>query len=196
MTESANQESKQAVTAERNAEAILDATERVLQAGKSATISAVSAESGVSRVTIYAHFKDRAGLLEAVVERTVRRVMAAIEPTEPERGPPIEALQRLVAASWEELARNSEIRRASAAELSADAMRRVHGSAHAVIHGLVERGRSDGSFRTDVPAGWLVTSLLTLIHAAADEARLGRLDADEALAALTLTVTDLFRGRG
>jgi len=194
MIETQAQDLRQA-TAERNIEAILDAAEKLLQRGRSATISAVAAESGVSRVTIYSHFGDRQRLLEAVVERTVQRVMAAIVPAEPDGGPPIEALQRLVAASWQELARNSEIRRASAAELSADAMRRVHGSAHSVVHALIERGRSDGSFRTDVPTGWLVTSLLALIHAAADDVRDGRLDSDTALEALTATLTDLFRGR-
>jgi AcrR family transcriptional regulator len=175
-------------------EKILDAAERLLEGGKAATISAVAAESGVSRVTIYAHFEDRSRLLEAVVERTVRRVMAAIEPTELDQGPPADALQRLIAASWQELARNSSIRRASAAELSADAMRRVHGHAHVVIQALIERGRKDGSFRTDVPAGWLVTSLLALMHAAADEVREGRLESAQALDALTVTASDLFRG--
>lgn len=195
MTEIPTQDRRQA-TAARNVESILDAAERLLQRGLSATISAVSAEAGVSRVTVYSHFRDRQRLLEAVVERTVRRVMAAVEPAEPDRGPPIEALQRLVVASWAQLARNAEIRRASAAELSEDAMRRVHGSAHAVVHALVERGRRDGSFRTDVPAGWLITSLLALVHAAADEVRADVLDSDAALDALTVTVTDLFVGRG
>lgn len=194
MTDAEVQDPRQA-TAERNVETILDAAERLLEAGKAATISAVAAESGISRVTIYSHFEDRPRLLEAVVERTVRRVMAAIEPAELEQGPPVEALQRLIAASWQELARNSSIRRASATELSADAMRRVHGHAHVVIEALVGRGRKDGSFRTDVPVGWLVTSLLALIHAAADEVREGRLESAQALDALTVTAVDLFQGR-
>lgn len=181
-------------TAERNVEAILDAAERLLEDGKGATISAVAAESGVSRVTVYSHFEDRRRLLESVVERAVRRVMAAIEPAASHEGPPLKALQRLIAAGWEELARNSAIRRASATELSAEAMHRVHGHAHLVIHALVARGREDGSFRTDVPVGWLVTSLLALIHAAADEVREGRLESDEAREALTATAVDVFRG--
>lgn len=182
-------------TAERNVESILDAAERLLQRGKSATISAVAGESGVSRVTIYSHFADRRRLLEAVVERTVRRVMTSVAAAQPDRGPAVEALQRLVAASWKDLARNSEVRRASAAELSPDAMRRVHGSAHAVLRDLVERGRDDGSFRTDVPLGWLISSLLALVHAAADDVRVGALDPEVALDAVTVTVTDLFQGR-
>lgn len=182
-------------TAERNVEAILDGAERLLERGEKATISAVATESGVSRVTVYSHFEDRQRLLEAVVERTVRRVMASVEPAEVDQGPPVEALDRLIAASWTELARNSAIRRASSAELGSDAMHRVHAHAHGVIRALVERGRDDGSFRTDVPSAWLVASLLALIHTAADEVRENRLEAGEALDALTTTATDLFRGR-
>ena len=182
-------------TAERNIEAILDAAERLLVEGERATISAVAAQSGLSRVTVYSHFEDRQRLLEGVVERVVQRVMGAIAPAEVDKGPPAEALQRLIAAGWEELARNSAIRRAAALELSADTLHHVHGHAHVVIEALIERGREAGSFRTDVPAGWLVMSLLALIHAAADEVREGRLESAAALEALTATSVDLIRGR-
>jgi tetracycline repressor-like protein len=84
--------------------------------------------------------------------------MVAIDSAEPDRGPAADALRRLLAASWDELARNEDIARASAAELSTDAMRRAHAAVRAAIHRLVERGRHDGAFRPDVPADWLVTS--------------------------------------
>jgi hypothetical protein len=120
--------------------------------------------------------------------------MTAIESAEPERGPADDALQRLLIASWEELARNEEIGRAAAAELSADAMRRAHQAARAAIRELIERGRREEAFRTDVTTDWLVTSSLALIHAAAEEVRAGELDPGAALHALSLTVADLFTG--
>lgn len=180
--------------AQRNVEAILDAAERLLGRREEASISAVAVEAGVSRPTVYAHFPDRERLLEVLVERVVRGAMAAIESAELERGPAPEALQRLLAASWEELGRHEDIARASAAALSADAMRRAHGSARASIRGLVMRGRRDGSFRRDVPADWLVTSYLALVHAAGETVRAGELDVDGALDVLSLTVADLFAG--
>jgi AcrR family transcriptional regulator len=182
-------------TAERNVEAILDGAERLLRHGRQPTISAVASEARVSRVTVYAHFEDRATLLEALVERTVRRAMSAVESAEPDRGPAVEALRRVVAASWEQLAHNMAIGRASAAELSADAMRRAHQPARAVLQRLVERGRQEETVRVDVPVDWLVTSALALIHAAAEEVRAGELDAGAALDALLLTVVDLLAGR-
>jgi AcrR family transcriptional regulator len=182
-------------TAERNVEAILDGAERLLQRGRQATISAVAAEAGLSRVTVYSHFQDRTALLEALVERAVRRAMAAIESAEPDRGPAVDALRRVLAASWEQLGHNVSIGRASAAELSADAMRRAHQPARAVLRRLVERGRQEEAIRVDVPVDWLVTSALALIHAAAEEVRAGELDAGAALDALLLTVVDLVVGQ-
>jgi AcrR family transcriptional regulator len=184
------------VTAERNLGAILDGAERVLQRGDPASISAVAAEAGVSRPTVYAHFPDLERLLEALVEKTVRRTMAAIDSAEPDRGLAVDALRRLLAASWEELGRHEDIARASAADLSADAMRRAHHAARAVIGKLIERGRREGAFRTDVAAAWLVTSCLALIHAAAEEVRTGGLDSKAALDVLSVTILDLFTRPG
>jgi AcrR family transcriptional regulator len=189
------QDSRQ-VTSERNLVAILDGAERVLQRGEQASVSAVAAEAGVSRPTVYAHFPDLERLLEALVERTVRRTMVALDSAEPGRGLAVDALRRLLAASWVELGRHEDIARASAADLSAHAMRRAHHDARAVIGKLIERGRHEGAFRTDVPAGWLVTSCLALIHAAAEEVRTGELDSNAALDVLSITITDLFAGPG
>jgi TetR/AcrR family transcriptional regulator, mexCD-oprJ operon repressor len=182
-------------TAERNVEAILDGAERLLRHGRAATISAVAKEAGVSRVTVYAHFEDRQRIVEAVVTRAVDHVMASLDAARPADGPAAEALERLLAASWEQLAANQEIARAAAAELSGDAMRRAHEGARAVLQELIERGRREGAFRTDVPAEWLITSFLALIHAATDEVRSDTLDSRAALDVLLLTVTDLFAGR-
>jgi AcrR family transcriptional regulator len=174
--------------AERNVAAILDAAERLLARGAPTSIVAVAAEAGVSRVTVYGHFPAREDILEAVVERATRGAAAALDAAEPERGPPREALDRLVAASWGELARHLSAGRAAAEQLSAGAIRRSHEPILDRVRALVERGREAGEFRTDVPAEWLVASTLALAHAAADEVRAGRLEPDAAGAALAVTV--------
>ena len=181
--------------AERNLQAILDAAERLLQHGEQPSISAVASEAGVSRPTVYAHFPDRRLLLQALVERTVKHAMSAIEAAEPDRGSAADALQRLIASSWQQLAGHDEMARAAARELSADAMRQSHASARDTIRKLIQRGRKDGSFRTDVPVGWLVTASLALMHAAAEAVRSGELSAQTAPKALSLTIADLMRRR-
>src|SRR5215472_3429929 len=85
----------QRAIAERNAQAILDAVEELLERRGQASISAVATQAGVSRVTVYAHFPTWEALLEAAVERAVRRTMTALAAAEPEAGPPVQALERM-----------------------------------------------------------------------------------------------------
>src|SRR5215472_16712706 len=91
--------------AERNVDAILDAADDLLRWEGHATISAVAAQAGVSRVTVYAHFPTWEALLEAAVQRAVEQSMAALASLRPEEGPPLDALDRLVAGAWQHLAR-------------------------------------------------------------------------------------------
>src|SRR6516164_8798823 len=162
--------------AERNVNAILDAAEDLVQQGQ-ANISAVAVQAGVSRVTVYAHFPTWEALLEAAVERAVRRTMAALQSVHPDDGPPVEALDPAVA----EL-------------LSPEAVTRTHQAAHHTVGALAERGRADGSFRTDLPAGWLVTASIALVHACSDQVRAGQIDEHDTVRILITSVRDLLTG--
>ena len=180
--------------AERNVEAILDAAEELLQAQGHASISAVAAQAGVSRVTVYAHFPDWTALLEAAVERAVRRTMTALQAVHPEDGPPAQALDRMLAAAWQHLASYQAMAATVAEFLSPEAVTRTHQAAHQTVGALLERGQADGSFRTDLPIGWLVTACIALIHACSDQVRGGQIDPDDAVRILTTSVRDLFTG--
>lgn len=182
-------------TAERNIRAILDAAEELLEQRQAVTIAAVAKQAEVSRVTVYAHFSTWEVLLEAVVQRAVERCSAAITAADLADGPPLEALDRLLAAGWRILARNAAMAAAAATYLSSDAMRRSHQAMNHQVVELLDRGRRNGSFRTDLPASWLVTSTFALIHACADEVRAGRLSPDGAESVLTTTIRDLLTGR-
>jgi TetR/AcrR family transcriptional regulator, mexCD-oprJ operon repressor len=195
MSETETTDHRRAI-AERNVEAILDAAQALLERRAQASIAAVATEAGVSRVTVYAHFPTREALLEAVVERAVGRASVALEAAGPERGPPVDALERVITAAWGELDRNRVVAQASAARLSPAALTRAHEAAHRPVRKLVERGREDGVFRTDLPADWLVTSSFALIHACGDEVRAGRMDAASAPGILAATVRDVFVGSG
>jgi TetR/AcrR family transcriptional regulator, mexCD-oprJ operon repressor len=175
-------------TAERNVEAILDAVEALLARGAAASTSAVAAQAGVSRVTVYAHFATREALLEAVVERVVRRATTAIAAAEIGTGPPLEALERLVAAAWGELERNRVVANAASEELSPAAMTRSHEALYEPIAALVRRGQDAGAFRGDLPAGWLVASYFALMHACGEEVRAGRLPEGDAVRTLQTTL--------
>lgn len=179
-------------TAERNADAILDATERLLERHTQVTVSAVAAEAGLSRVTFYAHFKTVDEVLESVVARAVRQATEALDAADLDSGPPSEALERLVTVSWREMERHQSTARAAAERLSPKALHDSHRPARKSLRRLAERGRADGSFRTDLPADWLITGCLALMHAATDEVRAGRMSATAGRRALVASVRDLW----
>jgi AcrR family transcriptional regulator len=145
---------------------------------------------------VYAHFPTWEALLEAAVERAVRQTMTALEATDPVSGPPVQALERMLAAAWQHLARYSAMAQAVAEQLSAEAVTRTHQAAHQTVGALLERGQADDSFRTDLPAAWLVTACIALIHACAQEVRAGQIGERDAARILTATVRDLFTGTG
>jgi TetR/AcrR family transcriptional regulator, mexCD-oprJ operon repressor len=194
MVEKAPIDSRRAI-AEQNIKAILDAAEQLLSRGDQPTIKAVARAAGVSRPTVYAHFPDRPALIEALVERTVREAMTAIGSAQVNQGPASEALGRLIEASWQQLAAHDQIAHAAASDLGADAMRTAHHSAREVIRRLIERGRREGSFRTDLPTSWLITASLALIHATAEEVRNDQLSQAAALHTLKLTIAELIGRR-
>ena len=182
-------------TAERNVQAILDATTELLGRRQPVTIAAVAKEAGVSRVTVYAHFETWEALVEAVVRRAVERCAEAIEAADLTAGPPLAAVDRLLSAGWQILASNGATAAAAATYLSSEAMRRSH---HAVRHqfaALIERGQADGSVRTDAPVAWLVSGTFALIHTCAEEVRAGRLDPGIAEPTLATTIRALLTAR-
>jgi AcrR family transcriptional regulator len=181
--------------ADRNVQAILDAAEELIRARAPVTIAGVATAAGVSRVTVYAHFTTAEALLETVVSRAVGHAASVLAAARPGEGPPVEALERLVAMGWRELGQHAAMAEAAAAMLSAEAMARSHATAHRAVAELVERGQRDGSFRADVPGPWLVTCCFALLHACADEVRAGRIEPESAESVLVVTIRDLFTSK-
>jgi hypothetical protein len=78
--------------------------------------------------------------------------------------------------------------RATGDLLAPEARRAAHGDVFDLVDGLVARGRADGSIRADVPAGWQSSVVYALIHTAVDDTNHGRIAADDAGAALAVTL--------
>src|SRR6478672_5277769 len=87
--------------ADRNRAAILDAVEQLLTERQPLTMVALATAAGVSRPTLYAHFKTLGEVMGAAVERAVLDSLTALEAAEPDVGPADEALGRMVEASWQ-----------------------------------------------------------------------------------------------
>jgi AcrR family transcriptional regulator len=179
-------------TADRNVNAVLDAVEGLLGRREAVTVTSVANAAGVSRVTVYAHFANREDFLRAAMERAVERSAGALERARPDEGPPVAALERLIAAGWRELDRNDAVARSTAEHLDPVSVRAYHDRALRPVRALIDRGRADGSFRTDLSADWMVAAFFSLLHTGGEEARAGRLDKDSVESTLTTSILALF----
>jgi TetR/AcrR family transcriptional repressor of mexCD-oprJ operon len=179
-------------TAERNAAAILDAAERLLADRTALSMVAIAGEAGVSRPTLYAHYKSIAAIVEAAVERSVVASLAAFEHARPHEGPADRALLRMAEVSLRQLGRYDALARGAAEHLAPGAVHRSHDAMLAPLLALVERGRDEGLFRTDVPAEWLLTMYVALVHGADEHAASRGTDRTHALRLLKMSLTDLF----
>lgn len=60
----------------------------------------------------------------------------------------------------------------------------------------MERGQAEDVFRSDLPITWLVGTMHSVMHNAADEINAGRLDADKAASFITATLVAAFTPPG
>jgi len=150
-------------------------------------MSEIARRAGVVRATIYVHFPTRTDLLDAVMEHAVGQVVDAMRGAEPTRGEPVEALERVLLATWRQLARFHGLLALNTARLSAEELHRRHLPMLDQLEPLIERGQEQGVFRSDLPVVWLLAVLRAIVHAASAAIQGGRLGEAEAEAAMLTT---------
>jgi AcrR family transcriptional regulator len=172
--------------AERSVAAILDAALEALASDPDSSMSEIARRAGVVRATIYVHFPTRTALLDAAMEHAVAQVAAAMRGAEPHRGEPVEALERVLRATWRELARFHALLALNTARLSAEELHRRHLPVLDQLEPLLERGRKQRVFRSDLPVTWQLAVIRAIVHTASREIQGGRLaDADAEAAMLS-----------
>ncbi|MEU8244948.1 helix-turn-helix domain-containing protein [Nonomuraea sp. NPDC048916] len=179
--------------AERNIAAILEAGRQVLSADPAASVAEIAKAAGVGRVTLYGHFPSRESLVEAVLTHAVELADGVLEELRLDDVPAPEALDRLVGSSWDVLGQHSRLFVAADATLPGELIREHHAGPLRRVERLIARGRDEGSFRTDLPLPWLVSTFLAVLHTAAAEVEAGRLDRAAAGETLTRTLRSLLR---
>lgn len=173
--------------AERNIAAITEAAIATFGRDPDASLADVAAAAGVGRVTLYAHFPNRRALIEATLDHILTEGRAALEAAEIDDGPAPEALARAIESAWAVLDRHISLHALARDDVS-DQLRQRHEPFLARIEALIERGRRERTFRTDLPTSWLVTTYYTMVHGAGREVVEGRLDAADAPRLLTATL--------
>lgn len=181
--------------ARKNIEAILDAATTCLARDPDASVNQIARTAGVGRVTLYGHFENRATLVAAVVDRAIADSNAALESVDLD-GDPVQALVRLIEATWQVTARYGALVVAAERSMANDELLAKHAEPARRAERLLERGRAGDAFRTDLPVSWLVTMLHTVTHAASSALHRGELTADEAPRMIVATMLGLVTAPG
>ncbi|GLY64259.1 TetR/AcrR family transcriptional regulator [Amycolatopsis taiwanensis] len=174
--------------AERSANAILHAAVEILATQPNASVEDIATAAGVSRQTVYAHFKTREALINAVIDAITREAVAEMDAARLDEGPAAEALLRLLDASWRTLRRYPLILGVATQSADAEADHHRHRAVADHLDRVLTRGRQSGEFAGDLNARWLGTAIISLGHAAGDAVRTEQLPLDEATTALARSV--------
>jgi AcrR family transcriptional regulator len=182
--------------ADRSVAAILDAALEALASDPDSSMSEIARRAGLVRATIYVHFPTRETLLDAVMDYAVGQVAEATRAAEPQEGEPVEAMGRVLRATWRQLAQFQSLLALNTARLSAEELHRRHLPVLDQLEPLVRRGQEEGAFRSDVPVSWLLAVARSIVHTASHEIRAGRLSDSDAEAVMVSTVLGAITGRG
>jgi TetR/AcrR family transcriptional repressor of mexCD-oprJ operon len=161
--------------AQRSIAAITNAALEALAEDPDVSMAEIARRAGVVRATIYMHFPTRESLLDAVMEHATALVADATRGAEPQRGEPKEALERVLLATWRQLAQFHSVLQININRLSAKELRRRHLPVTTQIVPLLERGQAEGVFRDDVSPDWLIAVVRAIVHVASTELQAGRL---------------------
>ena len=152
--------------AARNLEAVLTTGAWMLAQDPSASISAIAAEAGVDRRTVYRRFASREELLAAIYDSRLAAVEEVVDAARfTETAVPV-ALHRYVEGIIEVNRRwPVELTRMRAEPSIQDRRNRLS----AEVETFLRRATDEGFLRSDIPDGWAGRLLVQLLHLASRE---------------------------
>jgi AcrR family transcriptional regulator len=173
--------------AQRNIAAILDAATECLARDPDLSLNDVARAAGVGRVTLYAHFESRSGLVEAVVDRAMRHTDEVLGELDLS-GDPVDAMATLMGATWDLTLRYGALVVAAQRALPAQRFHDLHEAPTVRVQQLLRRGRRQRVFRTDAPIAWQLTTIQAILHGASEAAYRGELNSADARRLVTSTI--------
>jgi len=170
--------------AQHNARRLLDAAAELLAADPLVSLEQVAAHARVSRTTLYHHFPSRDALLDALTDRSVTEVCAALESARPTEGAAAEAMDRALKSTWQVVGRYRGLVSINPRRLGRDELRRRLEPALEPVRSLIVRGQRSGAFDPELAPDCLLGLLTDMIHAASAHVSAGSMDAPTAERAL------------
>jgi AcrR family transcriptional regulator len=186
------QERRRRADAQRNVAAILDAAAVLLGRSPDSGMDEIAAAAGVARQTVYAHFRSRQALLEAVVERITAEVVATLDAVDLDNGSAPTALRRWLDAAWGLLQRYPFLLSPAMPSTPPEQELERHEPVTGRLVPLIGRGQRAGEFDRHLSPEWLIAATIALGHAAGQEVATGRMTMQAAGAAFTTAVTRVY----
>ena len=127
--------------------------------GEQASMADVAAAAGMARATVYRYFPNREALFEALARHAVDEAGERLQAGRLEEVPVPEAFERAVRALVAVGDYFVVVSRKSARLDPAE----FEGRVASPLRGLIERAQSMGEVRNDLPASWLMESLVGIV---------------------------------
>jgi len=178
--------------AQRNVAAVLDAAVDLLARRPDAGMDEIAAAAGVARQTVYAHFRSRQALLDAVVERVTAEVVDTLGTVDLDAGTATAALRWWLDTAWGLLERYPVLLSPVMYSTSTGAEVDAHAPITGPLLPLIRRGQRTGEFDRRPRAQWLLAATIALGHAAAQEVTAGRMTTRQAGDSYTTAVLRVF----
>jgi AcrR family transcriptional regulator len=143
--------------------AIIDAATHVLTRDRSGSMTEIAREAGVGRATVHRYFPDRSALVTAIGQESLAATRDGLRRARVREGDVRDALQRVVEELLALGPRFGFL--VNEVDVSTDPdFLAADRAAMRPVRVLLDRGRSDGSLRADLPVEWISATLEALIY--------------------------------
>lgn len=182
--------------ADRSAASILNAAKEILGTRGAASVEDIATAAGVSRQTVYAHFKTREALLSAVIDAVSEEAANEMDAARLDEGPAADALLRLLDVGWRTFRRYPLLPAGAAEENDPEADRARHSAVSDHLDRLLTRGKAAGEFDQALANPWLITAIVALGHAAGQAVDAKQMTFEDGVDALAESVLRLCGAHG